>query len=218
MRLILLGPPGVGKGTQAQLISKKYSIQQISTGDMFRAAVKEQTPLGKLADKAIKSGRLVDDSITLGLVKERLQQPDCKNGFLLDGIPRTITQAEGLEKLLKGINQKIDAVINIAVKEETIIKRLSSRRTCSKCGAVYNIIHNPPKKKAICDTCNSALIQRADDKPQTIHKRMETYRKQTEPLIAFYKRKKLLLEVDGEQKIEKVFDEIVKVVEMFIYK
>lgn len=214
MRLILLGPPGVGKGTQAQLLSKKYSIPQISTGDILRAAIKEQTPLGKSVERILKEGKLIDDRTALALLKERMQNQDCNGGFLLDGVPRTIGQAEELEKMLREMKQKLDAVLNIAVKEESIIKRLSGRRMCSKCSAVYNLSQNPPKKKGVCDSCSGTLIQREDDKPETIHKRMETYRTQTEPLIAYYKKKKLLKNIDGEQSIEKVFADIIAVLEI----
>lgn len=213
MRLIFLGPPGVGKGTQAQLLCKKYNIPQISTGDMFRAAIKEQSPLGKKADVLMKDGKLIDDSITLGLVKERLQKPDCKNGYLLDGFPRTIPQADGFDQLLKEMHQKLDAVISLVVDEAVLIKRLSGRRSCPKCSAVFHIETNPPKKKDLCDKCGEKLIQRDDDKPETIHKRMETYRTLTAPLIAYYKKKKLLQEVIGDQTIEKVFEEIISILE-----
>ncbi len=213
MRLVFLGPPGVGKGTQAQLFCKKYFIPQISTGDMFRAAIKEQTPLGKKADALMKEGKLIGDSITLGLVHERLQKSDCKNGYLLDGFPRTIPQAEGFEVLLKELHQKLDGVISIFVDEKVLVRRLSGRRNCAKCGVVYHIEHNPPKKKDHCDKCAEKLIFRDDDKPETIHKRMETYRTLTEPLISYYKKKNLLLEIDGDQLIEKVFEDIVAVLE-----
>ena len=211
MRIILLGPPGVGKGTQAQHICKKYNLPHISTGDMYRQAIKEQTSLGKKADAILKAGKLVDDSITLGLVKERLQKPDCKNGFLLDGFPRTIPQAEGFDHLLKEMKQKLDAVISLVVDEAILIKRLSGRRSCPKCSAVFHSATNPPKKKDLCDKCEGKLIQRNDDKPETVHKRMETYRILTAPLTEYYQKKKLLHEFDGNQDIEVVFEEIVKV-------
>ncbi len=213
MRIIFLGPPGVGKGTQAQHICKKYNIPQISTGDMFRQAIKEQTSLGKQADAILKAGKLVDDSITLGLVKERLQKSDCKNGYLLDGFPRTIPQAEGFDQLLKEIKQKLDAVISLVVDEAVLIKRLSGRRSCPKCSAVFHIETNPPKKKDSCDKCGEKLMQRDDDKPETVHKRMETYRTLTAPLIQYYKKKKMLHEVDGDQDIQVVFNEIVRILE-----
>lgn len=213
MRIIFLGPPGVGKGTQAQLLCKKYNIPQISTGDMFRAAIKEQTPLGKQADAILKAGKLVEDSITLGLVKERLQKPDCKNGYLLDGFPRTIPQAEGFDNLLKEMQQKLDAVVSLVVNEAVLIKRLSGRRSCPKCSAVFHVETNPPKKNNICDKCKEMLIQRDDDKPETIHKRMDTYRMLTVPLRAYYKKKKMLHEVNGDQTIEVVFEEIVNILE-----
>lgn len=213
MRLIFLGPPGVGKGTQAQRICAKYSIPQISTGDMYRQAIKDQTQLGMKADALMKSGKLADDSITLNLVKERLKKTDCKNGFLMDGFPRTIPQAEGFDVLLNEVKQKLDAVISIEVPEEKIIDRLSGRRQCPDCSAVYHIENSPPKKKDVCNKCGKILIQRNDDKPETIQKRLEVYRTLTAPLIAFYKKKKLLRTVDGDQDMDTVFGEILTVLE-----
>ncbi len=213
MRLIFLGPPGVGKGTQAQMLAKRYSIPHISTGDMFRAAIKEQTPLGKKADAILKAGKLVEDSITLDLVKERLEKTDCKGGFLFDGFPRTIAQAEVFNHMLKEMKKELNAVISLVVDERELINRLSERRSCQRCSAVYHIKTNPPRKKEVCDKCGEKLIQRDDDKPETIHKRMETYKKLTEPLIAYYRKRKLLEEVNGDQKIEKVFADIITILE-----
>jgi adenylate kinase len=213
MNIILLGPPGVGKGTQAQLIAKKYTIPQISTGDMFRAAIKAGTPLGKQAEIITKAGKLVDDSITLGLVKERVQQPDCKNGFLMDGFPRTIPQAEGFDTLLKDMHKRLNSVISIYIDDAVVIARLSGRRTCPKCNAVYHVETNPPKKDNICDKCQVSLIQRVDDQQEIIKKRLETYTNQTEPLVTFYKKKKLLHDINGDQPIEKVFKDITAVLE-----
>lgn len=213
MRLILLGSPGVGKGTQAQLLCKKYRIPQISTGEIFRAAVKAQTPLGRQIDAILRAGKLVEDSLTLALIKERLKKQDCKKGYLLDGFPRTIPQAECLEQLLKGMRQTLDGVINIAVKEKVILKRLSERKSCPACGAVYHQKVNPSKKGEFCEKCNTRLQQRDDDQPETIKKRLETYRNLTEPLIAYYKKKKLLFDLNGEQPIEKVFDDIVHILD-----
>ena len=213
MRLIFLGPPGVGKGTQAQLLCKKYGIPQISTGEMYRQAIKEQTSLGKKAEAVMKAGKLNDDATTIALVKERLQKADCKNGFLMDGFPRTIPQAEGFDILLKEVHQTLDCVISIEVPENKIIARLSGRRQCSDCGAVYHIQNSPPKKSGVCDKCGKNLIQRDDDKPQTIEKRLEVYRTQTEPLIACYKKKKILHAVNGDKEMPEVFKEIVSILE-----
>lgn len=209
MRLILLGPPGIGKGTQAQLVCKQYKIPQISTGEIFRAAVKAQTPLGKQVDTILKAGKLVEDHVTLALIKERLKKPDCRNGYLLDGFPRTIQQAKGLERLMKETKQTIDGVITLVVKERVILKRLSERKSCAACGAVYHPKVNPSKKGEFCEKCNTRLQQRDDDRPETVRKRLETYKKLTEPLIDYYKKKKLLFEINGEQSIETVFEDIV---------
>lgn len=209
MRLILLGPPGIGKGTQAALLCKQYKIPQISTGEIFRAAVKAQTPLGKQVDAILKAGKLVEDHVTLALIKERLKKPDCRKGYLLDGFPRTIQQAEGLERLMKETKQTLDGVITLAVKESVIIKRLSERKSCSACGAVYHQKVHPSKKGEFCEKCNTLLQQRDDDQPETVRKRLETYKKLTEPLINYYKKKKILFDVNGEQSIEKVFEDIV---------
>ena len=181
----------------------------------YEAAVRRNTELIETQEKD-KKGKLVDDSITLGLVKERLQKSDCKNGYLLDGFPRTIPQAEGFDHLLKEIKQKIDAVISLVVDEAVLIKRLSGRRSCPKCSAVFHIETNPPKKKDICDKCGEKLMQRDDDKPETVHKRMETYRTLTAPLIQYYKKKKMLYEVNGDQEIQVVFNEIVKICDRFV--
>ncbi len=213
MRLIFLGPPGVGKGTQAQLLCKKYGIPQISTGAMYRQAIKNQTTPGKQAEALMKQGKLMPDFITLGLVKERLQKSDCKNGYLLDGFPRTIPQAEGFDKLLQEMHQKLDAVISISVDEAVLIKRLSGRRSCPKCGAVYHADIHPFSKKGLCDKCHEKLVQREDDKHETIKKRMDVYLTQTVPLLDYYKKKKLLYEVDGDQEIEKVFNSILNLLE-----
>ncbi len=213
MNLILLGAPGAGKGTQAKMISEKYGIPQIATGDMLREAVAKGTELGKKAKEYMDRGELVPDEIVIGIVKERLQQPDCEKGFILDGFPRTLAQAEALDEMLKELGKEIDAVINISVPEEEVVKRIAYRRTCRNCGAVYHLIYNPPKNDERCDKCGGELYQRDDDKEETVRERFKVYRERTEPLIDYYRKKGLLYDVDGTKDINGVFEEIVKILE-----
>ncbi len=213
MNLILLGPPGSGKGTQAKLIVEKYGIPQISTGDMLREAVAKGTELGKIAKKYMDAGQLVPDEVVIGIVKERLQEPDCEKGFILDGFPRTIPQAEALDKILEELGKKIDAVINIQVPEEEVVKRIVNRRTCRKCGAVYHLIYNPPKEDNKCDKCGGELYQRDDDKEETVRQRYKVYKEQTEPLVEYYAKKGVLYNIDGTKSIEEVFNEIDKILQ-----
>ena len=200
LNIILMGPPGAGKGTQAKILIAKYNIPHISTGDMFREAIKEGTPLGKLAASYINEGHLVPDDVTIGLVKERLSKDDCANGYLLDGFPRTIPQAEALDKLTKEIGREIEYVINIDTPKEELVKRICGRRVCKKCGAPYHIINVKPKVDGVCDICGGELIQRPDDNEEALNTRLEAYTKQTKPLLEFYEKKGLLTNFSGERK------------------
>ncbi len=213
MNLIFLGAPGAGKGTQAKMVSEKYGIPQISTGDMLREAVAKGTELGKKAKEYMDRGELVPDEIVIGIVKERLQQPDCEKGFVLDGFPRTLAQAEALDEMLKELGKKIDAVINIAVPEEEVVKRIVYRRTCKNCGAVYHLIYNPPKEDNKCDKCGGELYQRDDDKEETVRERYRVYRENTEPLIEYYRKKGILYDVDGTKDIKGVWEQIEAILE-----
>jgi adenylate kinase len=208
MRLILLGAPGAGKGTQAVVISEKYSVPHISTGDMLRSNIKNGTELGKKAKEYIDKGLLVPDELTVDIVKDRIAQPDCKGGFILDGFPRTIYQAEKLDEILKDLAIELDYALNIHVPDEEIIKRMSGRRVCSKCGMSYHILYNQPKEKDLCDSCNSELIQREDDKEETVIQRLSTYHKQTEPLIEYYEKKGKLLLVHGQDSVDDTKKEV----------
>ncbi len=208
MNLILLGAPGAGKGTQAKMIAEKYGLAHIATGDILREAVAKGTELGKKAKEYMDRGELVPDEIVIGIVKERLKEPDCQKGFILDGFPRTLPQAEALDKMLEELGMKIDAVINIAVPEEEVVRRIAYRRTCKKCGAVYHLIYAPPKEDNKCDKCGGELYQREDDKEETVRERYRVYRERTEPLIEYYRKKGLLYEVDGTKSIEEVFKQI----------
>ncbi|MEM4541487.1 MAG: adenylate kinase [Archaeoglobaceae archaeon] len=213
MKIILLGAPGAGKGTQAKFLAEKYGIPQISTGDMLREAVEKSTELGKKAKEYMNQGKLVPDEIVVGIVKERLKQKDCERGFILDGFPRTIAQAEALDAMMVELGKKIDAVINIHVSEDEIVKRIVNRRICRKCGAIYHLIYDPPKKNGVCDKCGGELYQRDDDKEEVVRERFKVYRKNTEPLIEYYKRKGILFDVDGTKDIEKVKAEILSILE-----
>jgi len=204
MKLILLGPPGGGKGTQAKFLVYKYSIPQISTGDMLRANVRDQTALGIEAQNFMNDGRLVPDEVILGMMDSRLQKNDCKNGYILDGFPRTIPQAEGLDKLLDKIGHKLDCAIVLDVEQEAFVNRFSSRRSCKGCGRVYNLIFDPPEKENKCGTCDDELFQREDDKSDTIKNRLQIYNEQTAPLIEFYSSKNLTQHVDASGDIHQV--------------
>ncbi|GAB4378414.1 MAG: adenylate kinase [Calditrichia bacterium] len=208
MILILLGAPGVGKGTQAKRLTQEFGIAHISTGDILRTEVREQTELGRQAEAIIKKGELVPDDIILHMIENRLSQPDCKNGFILDGFPRTIPQAQGLDRLLEKLGIDHLKVIEIFVPDEIIIQRLSSRRICAKCGADYNLITNPPPEDGICRICGGRIIQRNDDKEATIRNRLKVYRDQTAPLIEYYQNKGCLLRVDGTKSIDQVYEDI----------
>ncbi len=210
MNLILLGPPGAGKGTQAQRMVERYHIPQISTGDILRAAVKESTPLGMKAKGFMDQGQLVPDEIVIGIIEERLKANDCDPGFILDGFPRTIPQAEALQPILSKIGKKIDHVINIEVDPEELVRRLTGRRTCKKCGAMFHLLFQSPKKEGICDRCGGTLYQRADDKEETIRTRLKEYGKQTSPLIQYYRSKKTLRSVQGVGGPDQIFDQIVR--------
>lgn len=213
MRLVLLGPPGAGKGTQASAIVKKYNIPHISTGDIFRANIKAGTELGKKAKEYMDKGLLVPDDLVVSIVKDRLSEEDCKDGFLLDGFPRTVNQGEALDRELNQMSLKLDKVINIDVEKEVLIERAIGRRICKNCGATYHIKFNPSKKEGICDICENQLFQRDDDKKETVEKRIEVYLKQTRPLIDYYTEKGLILNVDGNKSIDVIFNEIVKALE-----
>lgn len=211
MRIIMLGAPGAGKGTQAKKIAARYSIPHISTGDIFRANIKDGTELGKKAKTYMDQGLLVPDELVVDLVVDRVNQEDCANGYVLDGFPRTIPQAESLDKALTEMGQSIDYAINVEVPDENIVQRMSGRRACVNCGATYHIVYAPTKKENVCDTCEGELILRDDDKPETVQKRLKVYHDQTQPLIDYYTEKNKLVEVDGTIDIEKVFDAIVKI-------
>ncbi|MFD1172795.1 adenylate kinase [Oceanobacillus picturae] len=208
MNLILMGLPGAGKGTQAEKINEKYNIPHISTGDMFRLAIKEGTDLGKKAKEYMDQGELVPDEVTIGIVKERLSKADCKEGFLLDGFPRTIAQAEALQDLLCDLNQSIDYVLHVDVPKEKLVERLTGRRICPTCGATYHVLYNPPKVEGICDKDGSKLIQREDDQAETVKNRLAVNIKQTQPLLDFYEDKGYLVSVNGDQDIDQVFEDI----------
>ena len=213
MKIIMLGAPGAGKGTQAKKIAEKYSIPQISTGDIFRANIKNGTELGKAAKQYMDQGLLVPDELTVQLLLDRVANADCANGYVLDGFPRTIPQAEVLDKALTELGDKIDYAINVDVPDENIINRMSGRRACVTCGATYHLVHIPPKTEGLCDTCNSELILRDDDKPETVKNRLDIYHKQTQPLIDFYTEKGVLESVDGTVDMKDVFAAIVTVLE-----
>ena len=211
MKIIMLGAPGAGKGTQAKQIASKYSIPHISTGDIFRANIKNGTDLGKKAKEYMDQGLLVPDELTCDLVMDRIAQDDAKNGFVLDGFPRTIPQAEALDAALTKIGEAMDYAIDVDVPDENIINRMSGRRACLNCGATYHIVSIPPKKEGVCDSCGNELVLRDDDKPETVKKRLDVYHEQTQPLIDFYKGKGILKSVDGTQPMEKVFDDITSI-------
>ena len=209
MKLILFGAPGAGKGTQAVKLATKYHIPHISTGEMFRQAIDHQTPMGIEAAKYITKGKLVPDDITVGIVKERLAQPDCKNGFILDGFPRTIPQAQSLEEILQELNMKLDYVIQIFVPKEEILDRLTGRRICKNCGTSYHTKHYPSEIEGKCDVCGGDLTIRKDDNMESVLVRLDAYEKQTKPLLEYYQNQGLLIHVDGKQDIHNVFKDIV---------
>jgi adenylate kinase len=208
MRLILLGMPGAGKGTQAKKICQGYSIPQISTGDILRQAVKDQTELGKKAKDYMDRGLLVPDEVIVEIVRERLSESDCQNGYVLDGFPRTVVQASALEEALKNNNAEIDAVLNIEVEEYVVLQRLGGRRTCSDCSMMYHETFNPPQSAGICDRCGGNLIRRDDDRDEPIRKRLDQYRSQTEPLIQYYSEREMLHTISGEGNIDNIFTNI----------
>lgn len=211
MKVILLGPPGAGKGTQAKSISNRYSIPHISTGDIFRKNMSENTPLGMEARKYIDNGQLVPDQVTIDMVKDRLQQDDCKNGYLLDGFPRTVAQAESLQEFLNERNESLDTALCIEVPRDFILERMTGRRVCPSCGASYHIKFNPTKIEGKCDVCGSDVIQRKDDTEDTVKERLDVYERQTEPLINFYKERDLLSIVDGTKAINQVFESVCEI-------
>ena len=208
MYILLMGPPGAGKGTQAAKLVKEYGIPHISTGDMFRAAVKEGTELGKKAKACMDAGQLVPDEITIGIVRERLQKPDCANGFILDGFPRTVEQADALDGILKELSIHLTRAVDISVPSSALIERAVGRRVCKKCGAAYHIRFNPSKIDGVCDECGGETYQRADDSEETMKNRLSVYDAQTKPLISHYQKAGLYSEIDGSQEMSKVFADI----------
>ena len=208
MKLLIMGRPGAGKGTQAANIKEYYNIPHISTGDMFRAAIKNETKLGLLAKSFMDKGQLVPDEVTIGIVQERLLEDDCKKGFLLDGFPRTIAQAEALETFLKANGILLDAVLDVNVPAEILVRRMVGRRVCKGCGATFHVEFNAPKQEGICDVCGTPLIQRADDTYETANSRLEVYDNNTAPLLDFYNNRGLLKTVNGDQALDKVFEDI----------
>ncbi|MBF7016483.1 adenylate kinase [Staphylococcus durrellii] len=213
MNIILMGLPGAGKGTQASEIVKKFPIPHISTGDMFRKAIKEETDLGKEAKSYMDRGELVPDEVTVGIVKERISEDDAKKGFLLDGFPRTIDQAETLNDIMNELDRNIDAVINIEVPEEELMNRLTGRRICPKCGTTYHLVFNPPKEDGVCDLDGEKLYQREDDNPETVANRLSVNVKQSKPILSFYDEKGLLKNIDGSKDINKVTEDVISILD-----
>lgn len=213
MKIIMLGAPGAGKGTQAKMIAEKYAVPHVSTGDIFRANIKNGTELGTEAKKYMDQGLLVPDELTVKILLDRVAQEDCQNGYVLDGFPRTIPQAEVLERALNEIGDKIDYAINVDVPDENIIRRMGGRRACLFCGATYHVEHIPPKKEGICDICGKELVLRDDDKPETVKNRLDVYHKQTQPLIDFYQAKGILRTVDGTVDMKDVFAAITAILD-----
>ena len=211
MKIIMLGAPGAGKGTQAKMLADKYQIPHISTGDIFRANIKNGTELGNKAKEYMDKGLLVPDELVVDLVIDRFKEDDCKKGYILDGFPRTIPQAEALDKALSDIGDSVDYAVNVEVPDENIITRMGGRRACVGCGATYHVQFNPTKVEGICDRCGKELILRDDDKPETVKKRLDVYHEQTQPLIDYYTKKGIIKEVDGTQDMNKVFDDIVDI-------
>lgn len=213
MNLILLGPPGCGKGTQAKMLTEKHHIPQISTGDILRKAVKQETPMGVEAKNYMNAGKLVPDEVVIGIIQDRLKQSDCENGFILDGFPRTVVQAEALDSTLTSMQKKIEHALSITVADEELLGRLTGRRTCRSCGAMYHVMFNPPKKEGVCDACSGELYQRDDDTEETIRNRLNVYNQQTAPLIDYYQAKGLLRNIAGTGKIEEILEKIQAVLE-----
>lgn len=211
MKIIMLGAPGAGKGTQAKKIAEKYQIPHISTGDIFRANIKGGTELGMKAKSYMDQGGLVPDDITIGMLLNRIREDDCANGYVLDGFPRTIPQAESLTKALNEMGESMDYAIDVDVPDENIINRMAGRRACLACGATYHIVYNPPKQEGICDVCGEKLVLRDDDKPETVKKRLSVYHEQTQPLIEYYGKAGILVTVDGTKDLNEVFKDIVTV-------
>ncbi|ASE36665.1 MULTISPECIES: adenylate kinase [Staphylococcus] len=213
MNIILMGLPGAGKGTQASEIVKKYPIPHISTGDMFRKAIREETELGKKAKSFMDRGELVPDEVTVGIVKERLSEDDAKKGFLLDGFPRTIDQAEALNDIMSDLNREIEAVINIEVPEEELMNRLTGRRICEKCGTTYHLVFNPPKVEGVCDLDGGKLYQREDDNPETVSNRLKVNIKQSKPILEYYDQKGVLKNIDGAKDIDDVTSDVIQILD-----
>ncbi len=211
MKIIMLGAPGAGKGTQAKQIAEKYGIPHISTGDIFRSNIKNNTELGNQAKKYMDQGLLVPDELTCDLVMDRISWYDCKNGFVLDGFPRTIPQAEALTNALTKLNQSMDYAIDVDVPDENIVNRMGGRRACINCGATYHLVFNPTRKEGVCDVCGNDTILREDDKPETVQKRLSVYHEQTQPLIDYYKEQNILKSVDGTKPMDEVFSDIVAI-------
>lgn len=212
MNILIMGPPGAGKGTQATRIASFCEIPHISTGDMFRAEIKQASELGKRIKSYLDTGKLVPDEVTVEVIKKRLQQADTQKGFLLDGFPRTIPQAEALDGILKEMGRSLDLVINIKVDPQVLLERMTGRRVCQKCGATYHVVNQPPRVEGVCDQCGGELYQRSDDTVETVSNRLEVYQKQTAPLLEYYQQRGIVAEVNGEQSIDDVFKEIEQVI------
>lgn len=213
MNIVFLGPPGAGKGTQAKILIEKYGIPQISTGDMLREHRAKGTELGKKAQEYMDKGQLVPDEIILGMVKERLAQPDCAKGFILDGFPRTVAQAEALDKILSEMNKNLDFALALVVPDELLVERLTGRRTCKNCGMMFHVKYKPPKVEGKCDACGGELYQRPDDNEETVRNRLKVYHESTAPLIDYYKKKGILKEIDGSKSIEEITAQLISILE-----